>query len=394
MERCARSAAGVRACLVDATALATYDLGRDHPFARDRQQALFDLLRRHHLFTAEEVLPVTAATRDELRTAHRDDYIDAVIALSAARPGSDAMSRAWQYGLGSGDNPIAPGLHAAGAAVVGATLACVRSVVRGEARAAFNPAGGLHHAMPARASGFCIYSDLVVAIRAALAHGLARVLYVDFDVHHGDGVQAAFEDEPRVLKISFHETPEVLFPGTGFAHERGTGKGLGYTIDVPLASFTADAAWLDAIRRVLVPAARAFRPELIVSQHGCDPHFSDPLANLQVTVQAMAEAAQITRDLADELCAGRWLATGGGGYRPYTVIPRAWSWVWAIVAGKELPAAIDAEWRASWRVRAGEDLPEKWPDVPPHDPRSSAAARIDAGVVDQIVARGFAGPAP
>jgi acetoin utilization protein AcuC len=243
-----------------------------------------------------------------------------------------------------------PGGARAGAA---ATLACVRAVVGGQRRAAFNPAGGLHHAQRARASGFCIHADLVVGIRAALDAGIHRVLYVDYDVHHGDGVEAAFAADPRVLTISLHETPEVRFPGTGFAHDRGHGAGLGYAINVPLAPFTADDAWLAAIRAVVVPAARAYRPELIVSQHGADPHFTDPLASLRVTTQAMAAAATITRDLADELCGGRWVATGGGGYQPYTVLPRAWFWVWTIVAGRELPARIDAGWRAAWGSAPG-----------------------------------------
>ncbi len=380
----------MRARIIDAPSLPTYDLGADHPFARDRQAALFDLLHRHRLIDAGDALPAAPATRDDLRLAHRDDYIDAIIELSAVRPSRDAMSRASKFGMGSQDNPIAKNLHTAAASVVGATLACVRTVLSGEARAGFNPAGGLHHAMHARATGFCVYNDLVAGIHAALRAGVARVLYVDFDVHHGDGVQAAFEDDPRVLTVSFHETPEVLFPGTGYVHEHGVGAGLGYTLNVPLASFTADEAWLNAIRDVLVPAARAFLPELIVSQHGCDPHFSDPLANLRVTTQAMAEAAKITRALADELCAGRWVATGGGGYRPHTVIPRAWSWVWAILADKQLPAAIDEGWRTAWQERADERLPTAWPDVAPHDRRSADAAARDAAVVQQIVRRGFA----
>lgn len=352
----------MRARLIDATALPPYDLGKDHPFARHRQEALFDLLRRHRLFDAGDLLPSAQATRDELRLAHDDAYIDAVIALSEPRPSRDAMAQAWRFGFGSGDNPIVPGLHHSASAAVGATLACVRAVAMGEARAALNTAGGLHHAMRARASGFCVYDDLVAGIRSAQQLGLARVLYVDLDVHHGDGVQAAFYDDPSVLTYSIHESPESLFPGTGFAHERGVGAGLGACVNVPLPAYTDAATWLAALRDTLPAAARAFRPDLIVSQHGCDPHFSDPLANLQVTTQAMAEGCKLVRRLADELCGGRWVATGGGGYQPYTVIPRAWSWLWCVLADRPLPERIDAGWRAEWGGRSGQRMPETWPD--------------------------------
>jgi acetoin utilization protein AcuC len=352
----------VRPRLIDATALPPYDLGRDHPFARDRQAALFDLLRRHRLFGPDDLLPSEPATRAELRLAHAEAYIDAVTALSQPRPDRDAMAAAWRFGLGSGDNPIAPNLHQSASAAVGATLACVRAVAGGQARAALNTAGGLHHAMPARASGFCIYNDLVAGVRLAQQVGRARVLYVDLDVHHGDGVQAAFWDDPTVLTYSIHESPESLFPGTGYAHEHGAGAGEGACVNVPLPAGTGDAGWLAALRETLPAAARAFRPDLIVSQHGCDPHFSDPLANLRVTTQAMAAGTQLVRDLADALCEGRWVATGGGGYRPHSVIPRAWSWLWCILADRTVPEQIDAGWRDEWRGRTGEQMPERWAD--------------------------------
>ncbi|HLU40669.1 MAG TPA: acetoin utilization protein AcuC [Planctomycetota bacterium] len=351
-----------RVGLVDATALPAYDLGAGHPFARDRQEALFDLMRRHALFSAEDLLPVRPATEDELRLAHDADYIAAIKALSEPHPSPEALARAPRYGMGTADDPIVPGLHAAAAAVAGGTLCCVRAVLSGERRAAFHPAGGLHHAMRAQASGFCIYNDLVVGIAEALRLGAERVLYVDFDVHHGDGVQAAFEDDPRVLTISFHETPLALFPGTGFAEETGRGKGRGTVINVPLPSYTDSAGWLAAVRRVLPEAARRFRPDLIVSQHGCDTHATDPLATLRVDVQTMAEAAGLTRALADELCDGRWVATGGGGYRPYTVLPRVWAWVWAILAGRRLPEHLDEGWRNDWRARTGEAMPATFAD--------------------------------
>lgn len=362
--------------LIDAPSLPVYDLGTSHPFARHRQLPLFDLMRRHGLFAPEDLLPAAAATPADLALAHTPAYIAAVEALSAERPTPAARAQAWQFGLGSADNPFAPGLHDAAAAIVGATLACARAVARGEARAAFNPAGGLHHAMADHASGFCVYSDLVVAIRAAQRLGCKKVLYVDFDVHAGDGVAAAFAADPSVLTLSFHQDPDTLFPGTGYAHERGVGAGIGTTVNVPLAPYTGDASWLHCVRTVLSAVAEAFAPDLIVSQHGCDPHFSDPLAQLRVTTQAMGEAAVLTRELAERLCGGRWVATGGGGYQPYSVIPRAWSWVWCVMTGRAVPERLDAGWRAHWGGVSGERLPETWRDgVVRNEAEARAAAQ-------------------
>src|SRR5262249_8064063 len=230
----------------------------------------------------------------------------------------------------------------------------------GNARAAFNPAGGLHHAMPDRAAGFCLYNDLAVGICRARARGVERVLYVDFDVHHGDGVEWTFRRDPSVLTLSFHETPEVRYPGTGFVTDLGEGAGRGYALNVPLQPGTADDSFLECVEQVLLPAARAFRPQLIVSQHGCDTHRDDPLARRECTPASSDGAARRTRALADELCDGRWVATGGGGYRPLHVIPRAWTMVWAAMSGRPLPAQIDPEWRRRWQGRAQEPLPADW----------------------------------
>ncbi len=374
--------------LIDAAALPVYDLGTDHPFARHRQLPLFDLMRRHGLFAPGDLLPSAPATHSDLALAHTPDYVAVVEALSADRPTAAAKAQAWRFGLGSADNPFAPGLHHAAASIAGATLACARAVARGEARAAFNPAGGLHHAMAARASGFCVYSDLVMAIRAAQRLGLEKVLYVDFDVHAGDGVANAFAADPSVLTLSFHQSPDTLFPGTGYAHERGVGAGVGTTVNVPLAPYTSDPSWLHCVRSVFPAVARAFRPDLIVSQHGCDPHFTDPLASLQVTTQAMAEAARLTRELADELCAGRWVATGGGGYQPYSVIPRAWSWVWCVLADRAVPERLDAAWREHWGGLSGERLPETWRDADVVHRHAPHAAVVNEATVSDVLRAG------
>jgi acetoin utilization protein AcuC len=236
------------------------------------------------------------------------------------------------------------------------------------------------------AAGFCLVNDLVLGIRAARAAGIARVLYVDFDVHHGDGVEFAFARDPSVLTLSFHETPEVRFPGTGFVHDLGQGDGRGFALNVPLYPGTDDASFTACVEAVLPVVARAFAPGLIVSQHGCDSHRDDPLATLDCTTAAMYEAAKRTRALADELCGGRWVATGGGGYRPFAVIPRAWAMVWSALSGRPLPAEVDAGWRAAWTGIAGCQLPSTWLDEVRAKPQRAVAAVQNQKTVARLLA--------
>ena len=227
-------------------------------------------------------------------------------------------------------------MHEASALVAGATLAAARAVWHGEAGHAANIAGGLHHAMRRSASGFCVYNDPAIAIRWMLAEGAERIAYVDVDVHHGDGVQAAFYDDPRVLTISLHEHPATLFPGTGLASEIGSGEGRGYAVNVALPAGTGDAGWLRAFDAVVPPLLRAFAPEVLVSQHGCDSHRLDPLANLELSVDAQRRAQLMVHDLAHETAGGKWLLTGGGGYELVQVVPRSWTHLLAVAAGEPL----------------------------------------------------------
>ncbi|MBK8101053.1 MAG: acetoin utilization protein AcuC [Planctomycetes bacterium] len=372
--------------IVDATALPVYDLGQDHPFARDRQRPLFDLLRRSGLLHAADVLPTVPATEAELATVHDPDYIAILQATSVPRPDPSLLRQAPLFGLGTADNPIARGQHTAAAAAVGATLTCVREVLAGRCRAAFNPAGGLHHAMPHGAAGFCLYNDLAVGIRHARGNGCERVLYVDFDVHQGDGVEFTFRSDPTVVTLSFHETPLVRFPFTGFVTDLGEGAGRGYALNVPLQPGTADDSWIECVDRVLEAAVTRFRPDLIVSQHGCDPHRSDPLATIECTTRSFLHAAQKTRELAAAVCDGRWVATGGGGYQPYSVIPRAWGMVWATMSGRAVPTGIDQGWLQTWQPIAGAPLPKTWLDEPQPAERHRDAAAVNRKTVAELFA--------
>ncbi len=324
-----------------------YDFGADHPMRPERGRALVELLDELGYLQGDDIMVVEPppATDDELMLAHARSYIDTVRALSNGTPD---RARADAAGLGEGDTPAFRGMHDAAALITGGTLAAVRAVMRGETIHAFNPGGGLHHAHRDRASGFCVYNDLAVGIAAAVQEHEAKVLYLDFDVHHGDGVQTAFYDDPRVLTVSFHETGKYLFPGTGTVLELGNGAGTGYSVNVPLAPFTQDDSWLAAIEAVAPPLAEQFTPDLIVSQFGCDGHAWDGQAHVRLTTRAYAEAVRLTHQLAHRHCGGRWVATGGGGYDPVRVVPRVWALVWAEMVGRPAPERLPDRWVERW----------------------------------------------
>jgi acetoin utilization protein AcuC len=331
------------AALVWDDALTRYDFGPGHPFDPVRLRLTMALAAELGVLAAPSVTMVapTPATDAELATVHDEEY------LAAVRRAGETLAPALSFGLGTPDDPVFAGMHEASALVAGATLGAARSVWSGESEHAVSIAGGHHHAMRRAASGFCVYNDLAVAIRWLLAAGAERVAYVDVDVHHGDGVQAAFYDDPRVLTISLHEHPVTLFPGTGLPGETGTGDGEGYAVNVALPAGTGDAGWLRAFDAVVPPLLRAFRPTVLVSQHGCDSHRLDPLAHLQLTVDAQRSTQVMLHELAHELCAGRWLSTGGGGYALVQVVPRTWTHLLAIAAGEPVDpgAFIPARWR-------------------------------------------------
>jgi acetoin utilization protein AcuC len=339
---------------------ATYDFGPGHPLTPRRFGPGIELLRS---VGAEPGLAPEPATIKDLRLCHARRYIDVVKRFSTSPFGGDG-----EAGIGEGgDNPPFAGMHEAGAMVAGGSLRAIEAVLKGDVEHAFHPGGGLHHAMPGRASGFCIYNDTALAVARARRDGL-RVLYVDLDVHHGDGVQAIHRDDPGVLTLSVHETGRYLFPGTGGVGELGAGQAAGTSVNVPLEPGTGEGAWLDAVRALLPELAATFGPDVVVSQHGCDTHAWDPLAHLRVTTTAMGEAARLVDSVAHRFAGGRWLATGGGGYDAYRVVPRAWSLVWLAGAHREVPGATSAAWRERWEAEAGRygqaPLPGAFEDAP------------------------------
>ena len=363
-----------------------YDFGPDHVLTPRRFGPGIDLLRA---VGAEPGLAPDPAPDADLRLCHVQEYIEVVRRFSVDPFGP------MEAGIGWGDNPPFADMHEASAAVAGGSMRAMEAILDGRVEHAFHPGGGLHHAMRARASGFCIYNDPALAIARARRDGL-RVMYIDLDVHHGDGVQALFWEDPGVLTFSIHESGRYLFPGTGDVDEVGEGASAGTVVNVPLPPYTGEAAWYPIVESYLPALAAAFGPDLIVSQHGADSHGWDPLAHLHVTTTAHGKAARLIDALAHQFGGGRWLATGGGGYDAYRVVPRTWALTWLAGAHREVPSATPEAWRARWADEAAgygqAPLPERFDDEPnagiPHDltqeaseQRALALAAIHRSVV-------------
>jgi acetoin utilization protein AcuC len=331
-----------RALLMWDEQVTRYDWGPGHPMDPVRLTLTRGLVGAFGLDRAVAVTAVEAAGDSTLALVHRPDYIAAVRAASADPKAADA-----RYGLGTEDNPAFAGMHEASALIAGQSVGAAEAVWHGDAAHAVNFAGGLHHAMPGAASGFCVYNDAALAIARLLELGVERVLYVDVDVHHGDGVQTVFWDDPRVLTISIHEHPRTLFPQTGWPEETGGPVAEGGAVNLALPAGTGDAGWLRAFDAVVPEMAKVFRPQFLVTQHGADTHFEDPLAHLAVSLDGQRVVAQRCHELAHAHADGRWLALGGGGYAVVDVVPRSWTHLVAIAAGQPVPpeAETPEEWR-------------------------------------------------
>jgi len=337
--------------------LVDYHFGPGHPLAPVRVELTMRLAHEFGLWKLPGVTvagPAPAGDAD-LELVHDARYIAAVRSVShwAEHPnvGDDLqqtrLQHARAFGLGTRDQPAFPGMHQASALVAGATLAAARAVWAGTAEHAVSVAGGMHHAMPARASGFGVYNDPAIAIAWLLEHGAERIAYVDIDAHHGDGVQTVFYHDPRVLTISLHQHPADMFPFTGLPAETGGPGADGFAVNVALPAGTGDAGWLRAFHAIVPPLLRRFRPQILVSQHGADTHRLDPLARLELSIDAQRVAHAAIHALAHDLAGGRWLLTGGGGYDLVYVVPRTWTHLLAEAAGQ--PVDPGAPTPAAWR---------------------------------------------
>ncbi|MGZ4591001.1 MAG: acetoin utilization protein AcuC [Actinomycetes bacterium] len=342
-------------------ALVAYDFGPSHPLNPIRVDLTMRLARSLGLFDLDNVRIVKPEPADDdlLALVHERDYIAAV-----RRVGADPSRPDLSRGLGTPDNPAFADMHAASALVVGASVRAAQAVWTGESEHAINVAGGLHHAMPGSASGFCVYNDPAIAIAWMLAQGAERVAYVDVDVHHGDGVERVFWQDPRVLTISIHESGRYLFPGTGFPEDIGGPAAEGSAVNVALPPGTTDSAWLRAFDAVVPPLLSEFAPDVLVSQQGCDSHMLDPLAHLGLTVDAQRTSYALLHRLAHNHAGGRWLAFGGGGYELVEVVPRAWAHLIAEAAGAPIDPLTEtpAEWREHVASRLGAVAPLRMTD--------------------------------
>ena len=345
-------------------AFTAYNFGPEHPMAPIRLDLTARLCDALGLFAADDVevhLPGVASD-EVLHTVHDPEFVEAV-----QRASSDPTQTDLARGLGTEDVPTFVGMHESSARIVAGSLEMAQAVWRGEIAHGVNFCGGLHHAMSGKASGFCVYNDIAVAIQWLLDAGVERVAYIDIDVHHGDGVEAIFWNDPRVLTASIHETGRALFPGTGWPSDIGGVGALGSSVNVALPPGVTDGPWLRALNAAILPVVKAFQPQIIISQHGADSHAEDPLAHLALSVDAQREAADQIHRLAHQLCEGRWVALGGGGYEVVDVVPRTWAHLTAIASHRPVDprSAVPQEWRDHVESLFGRSGPARMSDLAP-----------------------------
>lgn len=333
--------------LVFSDRLNRHSYGPNHPLKVERLRITMDLIEAYGLFDHPEMPWVEAREADEkdVRLVHTPEYLEV---LRQANTGQ-APAKSWQYGLGSGDNPVFPGLYDWSLLVTGATLECIRQVRFENCRIAFNIAGGLHHAQPARSSGFCYLNDPAIGIARMIQDGL-RVVYLDLDVHHGDGVEAVFYNTDQVLTISIHQHGHSLFPGTGFPEEMGQGPGRGFAVNIPLAPGTDDDLYLRVFKETVPPLVHAYNPDVLVTQLGVDTFTTDPLASLNLTIGGFCK---LIREI--KSWGLHWVALGGGGYNIMNVA-RAWTSAWAIMKGVQLSDDLPDDFVTKHRHLLGKNL--------------------------------------
>lgn len=340
----------MKAALVYSEELTGYSFGATHPMGPERVHFAVELARSLGVLDHLELVPPRDADDALVELAHEPDYIAAV---QAERVNPD-------HGLGTEDNPTFPGMHQISSHICTASVTAAELVWSGRADRAINIAGGLHHAMPRSASGFCIYNDVVSAIRWLQQQGAKKIAYLDTDAHHGDGVQHAFYNDPSVLTISLHESPVYLFPGTGFPSESGGREAPGSAVNIALPATCGDEAWLRAFDAVVPDVLGAFEPDILITQHGCDAHRADPLTDLQLSLDGLLASYHRVADLATRYAGGRWVALGGGGYNLNDVVGRAWAHLLGVFAGH--PIAPDAAIPESWKELLGGDTPSTMTD--------------------------------
>ncbi|MET4560934.1 acetoin utilization protein AcuC [Lysinibacillus parviboronicapiens] len=363
-----------------------YKFSDTHPFNHKRLTLTMDLLKNIGALNDIDIVPARVATEEELLLAHDPKYIDIV---KKAGHGELTEAQGKSYGIGTEDTPIFKNMHEASAQLVGGTLTAVDYVMEGKSEHALNLGGGLHHGFRGRASGFCIYNDSTVAIRYLQEKYKARVLYVDTDAHHGDGVQWSFYEDPDVCTLSIHETGRYLFPGTGNITERGNGQGYGTSFNFPIDAFTEDESFLDIYEKAMREVFEFFKPDVVLTQNGADAHYFDPLTHLYGTMNIYKEIPKLAHKLAHEYCGGKWIAVGGGGYDIWRVVPRAWSMLWLEMTDQEMPTgALPQAWLDRWQPEAPVPFIPTWEDPNPlyePIPRKAEIEEKNAQMLDKAL---------
>ncbi|MHA2359786.1 MAG: acetoin utilization protein AcuC [Candidatus Thorarchaeota archaeon] len=357
-------------------ALLEYEFKKDHPLKPDRLKLTYLLSKELGLLDNTEEIEPTLASRQELELFHTPEFVDAV---EDSGMNNNPHPR---FGLGTSDNPIFPQIHDTGARYVGATLDAMRAMIDGASNA-FCISGGLHHAHQSEASGFCIYNDVAIAIKLLHKKRDARVLYFDFDAHHGDGVQNAFYRSKDVMTISVHQTGRTLFPGTGFVYETGNAEGLGYSVNIPVMPGAGTPELIRVVEEIVVPMFESFKPALLVTQLGVDGHFLDPLAHLTYTSQGFETVLRELRDMSSKMCEIGWLAVGGGGYHPVNVA-RLWSLFLAVMLDEKVPKKVPGKFHEICSEMGYDDCPELMQDeediVQLYLPREVVALDLDRAI--------------
>lgn len=349
------------AAFVYSDQFSTYHFKEGHPFNQLRVQLTYELLLQARSLMEEQIIPPRMATEEELKLIHDAKYIEAVKQAGEGRLSED---EGFPFGLGTEDTPMFAHMHEAASLLVGGSLAAVDAVMTQSVTHALNLGGGLHHGFQRKASGFCIYNDGAVAIQYLRKHYNAKVLYIDTDAHHGDGVQWAFYDDPNVCTLSIHETGRYLFPGTGNVNERGIKEGYGFSFNIPIDAFTEDESFSEVYEQSFREIMEYFQPDVILSQNGADAHVLDPLTHLCGTMNIFEYIPKLAHELAHEYCEGRWIALGGGGYDIWRVVPRAWGQIWNVMSGNDVMTGnLPEAWLTKWQEKAPVQLPSKWQDA-------------------------------
>ena len=342
--------------------LQNYYFHSNHPFNQKRLLLTLDLLEKIQAIEPQQIISPRYATDEELLLFHTKEYIDAVKKASQGVKDINYQT----FGLDTEDVPIFNNMHEASSYLVGGTLVAVDSIFSNQTKCAVFLGGGLHHGHQNRASGFCVYNDIAVAIKYIQKKYKAKVLYIDTDAHHGDGVQWAFYDDNSVCTYSIHETGRYLFPGTGNVAERGTGEGYGYAFNIPLDAFTEDESFIDSFETSIRAVAEFFKPDIIISQNGADSHYLDPLTHLSATMNIYKTIPTVVKELATQYCEGKMIVLGGGGYDIYRVVPRAWSLLWLVLNNINLTDDfLPVEWIQKWQSEVDYTLPSTWFDLNP-----------------------------